>query len=247
MRLLVSSAVALALFSGAGFGVAAQESAPSRLIGASQPLPRDGTYVADDRLTFVVDRRGDLVRLRFDRSDEVFYLSSEAAPLGGRVLKYDTGAVALKVAGWGGVTLYTAAAKSGLPAEYSDMVQNVDLPPIGEKDVKPFAAKLAQELSSREDFALGFAADWDAVGKSEVLRALACDAMRNATYALESVAKTTQRVLLFDRIHIVRVIQGPKAGVTVQKGILLITIAPQMGVSARPSSLAIARAMQAAF
>src|SRR5258708_39190381 len=127
------------------------------------------------------------------------------------------------------------------------MVENVDLPPISEKDVKPFAAKLAQELSSRDDFALGFAADWDAVGKSEVLRALACDAMRNATYALESVAKTPKRMLLFDRIHIVRVIQGPNAGWVGQKGILLITIAPEVGLSARPSSLAIARALQAAF
>jgi hypothetical protein len=247
VRLFVSFASAVALFSGVGFALAAQDSAPSRLIGASQPLPRDGTYVTDDRLAFVVDRHGDSVRLRFDGGDEVFYLSSEAAPMGGRVLKYDTGAVALKVAGWGGVTLYTAADKNGLPAEYSDMPQNVDPPPIGEKDVKPFAAKLAQELSSREDFALGFAADWDAVGKSEVLRTLACDAMRNATYALESVAKTAKRVRLFDRIHIVRVVQGAKAGVTVQKGILLITIAPQMGLSARPSSLAIARAMQAVF
>jgi hypothetical protein len=141
VRLLVSSIVALALVSGAGFAVAAQDNAPSRLIGASQPLPRDGTYVTDDRLTFVVDRRGDSVRLRFDGGNEVFYLSSEAAPMGGRVLKYDTGAVALKVAGWGGVTLYTAAAKSGLPAEYSDTAQTVDLPAIGEKDVKPFAAK----------------------------------------------------------------------------------------------------------
>lgn len=247
MRLLVSSVIAWALFSGAGFAVAAQGNPPSRLIGASQPLPRDGTYVADDSLTFMVDRRGESVRLRFGGGDEVFYLSSEAAPMGGRVLKYDTGAVALKVTGWGGVTLYTAAAKGGIPAGYSDMVQNVDLPPISEKDVKPFAAKLAQELSSREDFALGFAADWDLIGKSEVLRALVCDAMRNATYALESVAKTPKRMLLFDRIHIVRVIPGPKAGVVVQKGILLITIAPEVGLSARPSSLAIARALQAAF
>ena len=59
MRPLVSSAFALALLSGAGFAVAAQDNTPSRQIGASQPLPRDGTYIADDRLTFVVDRRGE--------------------------------------------------------------------------------------------------------------------------------------------------------------------------------------------
>jgi hypothetical protein len=248
VRLSVLSVIAWALIGSGGFAVAAQGNLPSRLIGAPQPLPRDGTYVvADDSLIFMVDRRGDSVRLRFGGGDEVFYLSSEAAPMGGRVLKYDTGAVALKVAGWGGVTLYTAAAKGGIPAGYSDMVQSVDLPPISEKDMRPFAAKLAQELSAREDFALGFAADWDVIGKSEVLRALVCDAMRNATYALESVAKTPKRMLLFDRIHIVRVVPGAKAGVVVQKGILLITIAPDVGLSARPSSLAIARALQAAF
>jgi len=91
VRLIVSFASALALLGGVGFAVA-QDSPPSRLIGALQPLPRDGTYVANDRLTFVVDRRGDSVRLRFDGGDEVFYLSTEAAPMGGRVLKYDTGA-----------------------------------------------------------------------------------------------------------------------------------------------------------
>src|SRR5258707_1366625 len=75
VRLLVSSVIALALFSGAHFAVAAQGSPPSRLIGVPQPLPRDGTYVvADDSLIFLVDRRGDSVRLRFGGGDEVFYL-----------------------------------------------------------------------------------------------------------------------------------------------------------------------------
>src|SRR5438874_6396311 len=44
VRLLVSFAVAWALCIGAGLAVAAQESAPPRLIGATQPLPHDGTY-----------------------------------------------------------------------------------------------------------------------------------------------------------------------------------------------------------
>ena len=247
VRLLASFAVALALFIGAGFAVAAQESPPTRLMSASQPLPLDGTYVTDDRVTFFVDHLGGQVRLRFEGNDEVFYLTSEAATLGGRVLKYDTGAVALKVTGWGGVTLYTASAKSGIPAEYGGRDQNVDPPPVAPKDLKPFAAKLAQELSSREDFAIGFAADWSALAQSDALRVLGCDAMRNATYAVEQVAKTGKRALLFDRIHIVRIIQAAKPGVSVQKGILAIAIAPQRGPSARPSSLAMTRALQAAF
>jgi hypothetical protein len=163
------------------------------------------------------------------------------------MLKYDTGAIALQVTGWGGVTLYTADARGGLPAVYSDVVQNVDPPPVPGQGVKAFAQKFASEFASREDFAIGFAADWDQVEKSDILRNLACDTMRNATYALQTLAKNGRRNVLADRFHIVRVIQGIKAGVAVQKGILAITIAPQSGLSGRPSSLAIARALQAAL
>ena len=244
----ISVSAGLALLLGAGFAVAAQDAPHKRLpLTAAMPLPRDGTYVANDSLTFVVDHRDGQVRLRFADSDEVFYLSSEAAPLSGHALKYDTGAIALQVTGWGGVTLYTAKAKSGLPAEYIDVVQDVDPPPLAPADVKPFAAKLAQDLSSREDFAIGFAADWDTIAKSDVLRGLICDAMRNASLAIEEVAKAGKRGSLADRLHIVRVIQAAKSGVTVQKGILAIAIAPQNGPSARPSSLAIVRALQAAL
>jgi len=246
MRVFI--AVGLMCLVGTGFDATAQTSPPARLpLTAATPLPRDGTYVANENLTFVVDHRDGHARLRFGRGEEVFYLSSEAAPLGGRVLKYDTGAVALQVTGWGGVTLYTAAAKGGVPAEYSDVVQNVDPAPVGAKDVRPFAGKLAQELSGQDDFAIGFVAPWDDLAQSDSLRTLACDAMRNATYALLELAKTTKRALLTDRLHIIKVAAGEKPGATVQRGILTVTYAPQGGPSARPSSLAIVRVLQAAF
>jgi len=241
-------AIALALVLGTGVRAEAQESLPVRLpLTPATTMPRDGTYIADDRLSFIIDHRGGQTRLRFADNDEVFYLSSEAAPLGGRVLKYDTGALALQVAGWGGVTLYTAEVKNGLPAEYSDVVQNVDPPPVGAKNVKPFAAKLAQELSSRDDFAIGFFADWDGLSRSDDARSLACDAMRNATYALEEQAKTGKRILISDRLHIVKVVAGEKPEALVQGGVLTVTFAPKLGMSGRPSSLVIARALQEAF
>jgi hypothetical protein len=248
VRTRVFAALGLALLVGAGFDAAAQQAPPARLpLAAATSLPRDGTYVANDNLTFVVDHRDGQARLRFSGSDEVFYLSNEAAPLAGRVLKYDTGAVALQVAGWGGVTLYTAAAKSGVPAEYSDVVQNVDPPPVAAKDIRAFAGKLAEELSARDDFAIGFVAGWDDLAQSDGLRALACDAMRNATYALLELAKTAKRALVSDRLHIVKVADGEKPGATVQRGILTVTYARQGGPSARPSSLAIVRVLQASF
>jgi hypothetical protein len=217
------------------------------LLTPSSPLPKDGTYIANDKIGFTVDHQGGQVRVRFVDNDEVFYLTSEAAPMGGRVLKYDTGAVALQVTGWGGLTLYTATAKAGLPAEFVDVSMSVDPPPVAAKDMKAFASRLAEDLSSGNDFAIGFAADWDRLAQSDTLRALICDAMRNATYALEGIAKSSKRGLVADRLHIVRVLQGAKPGVSVQKGILAVTIAPQQGAGARPSSLAIMRALQGAL
>ena len=246
MKLQLFFAVALALVLGASPDASAQRLPPPArlLLTPSTPLPRDGTYIANDRLAFAVDHQGEQVRLRFLDNDEVFYLSSEMAPLGGRVLKYDTGATVMQVTGWGGITLYTVQARGGLPVEFDNDTPNVDAAPVAESEVKAFAAKLAQDLSTAEDLAVGFAADWDRLAQSDELRTLGCDAMRNVAYALKDVAKTTRRSIITDRVHIIRVIQGAKPGVTLKNGILAVTIAPQLGPSARPSSLAIARVLQ---
>ena len=247
LKLSLFFAVALALFAGAGLNASAQQPPPARLLPAATPLPRDGTYMVGEALSFALDHKNGRVRLRFGDSDEVFYLSNESAPLGGRILKYDTGTTALQVAGWGGVTLYTAEAQSGLPAEYSDVMQEVDPTPVEGKDVKLFASRLAQELSFREDFAVGFAAEWDNLAQTEIDRVLGCDAMRNATYALERLAKTPKRTLVVDKVHIVRVMPGEKAGASYNRGVLTVTYAPKGGATARPSSLAIAKVLTAAL
>jgi Domain of unknown function (DUF4908) len=248
LRLLFLFAFAVALLGGGTMVASAQQAPPARiLLAPAAPLPRDGTYTVGDSLGFIIDHHNGRVRLRFVDADEIFYLSNEAAPLGGRILKYDTGATALQVTGWGGVTLYTAEAQSGLPAEYADVVQNVDPSPVEGKDVKPFASRLAQELSFREDFAVGFAADWSGLAQNESDRVLGCDAMRNATYALQHVAKTEKRTAAVDKVHIVRVMAGEKPGAAYKQGVLTVTYASKAGAAARPSSLAIAKVLMAAL
>lgn len=237
----------LALICFAAAMVAADAQPDTHLpLGNATTLPRDGTYLAGGT-GFAVDHVGDQVRLRFAGHDEVFYLSTEAAPLGARVLKYDTGAEALRVTGWGGVTLYTPDQPSGIPAEYTDVIHSVDPPPIAAKDVKSFAAGLAKELSARTDFAVGYAADWDGLSRLGEVRTLAFDAMRNATYALEQSASGAKRNLISDNLHIVHIIEGKSAAATVRRGVLTITVNPTGGPSARPSSLAIERALASAF
>jgi len=212
------------------------------------PAPTDGRYLADDQLRFMIKVDGDQIRLRFLDSDEVFHLTSEPAPLGGRVLKYDTGEVALQVAGWGGITLYTDSERGGIPAERADdEVDRFEPSPVAAKDVKGFALKLAQGLEQTHDFGVGFVADWDELGQGDGVRALAIDSMRNAAYALDKLATGPERASIADRFHLVRVTAAPEPGAKMQDGVLVINYTPEGGPSARPSSRAISRVLAEAF
>jgi len=228
----------------------AEDSAPRLPMLAASPLPTDGRYLAEDRLRFMIAHDDDQVRLRFLGSDEVFYLKSEPAPLGGRALKYDTGEVVLQVTGWGGVTLYTADEKSGVPAELADDdIDDFAPKPVAAKDLKSFAAKLAQGLVANGDFAVGFTADWDDLAgpDGQEDRPLAVDCMRNAAYALSLIAKGPKHAAVAERFHLVRVVEGMQPGLKLQEGTLTISYAPTLGPGARPSSLAIAHALEAGF
>jgi Domain of unknown function (DUF4908) len=212
------------------------------------PAPADGRYMADDQLRFRIDLQDDQIRLRFIDSDEIFYLTSEPAPLGGRVLKYDTGEVALQVAGWGGLTLYTENDRGGVPAERADdEADGFEPVAVTAKDLKGFALKLAQDLAVAHDFGIGFAADWTELAQSDGVRALAVDAMRNAAYALGNLAQGPERDAIEDRFHLVRVIAAAEPGAKIEDGVLVISYTPEGGPSARPSSRAIARVLAETF
>jgi hypothetical protein len=212
------------------------------------PAPANGRYLADDQLRFMIDVQNDQIRLRFLDSDEVFYLTSEPAPVGGRVLKYDTGEVALQVAQWGGLTLYTEDERGGVPAEHADdEIDNFQPPAVAAKDVRAFALRLAQGLEQTHDFGVGFAADWDELAQGEGTRGLAVDAMRNAAYALDRLAETPERKAIAERFHLVRVTAAAEPGVRMQDGVLVISYTPEGGPSARPSSRAITRVLAEAF
>ena len=227
----------------------AEEAPAARLLlPPVAPGPSDGRYLADDQLRFMIKVENDQIRLRFMDSDEVFYLTSEPAPLGGRVLKYDTGEVALQVAGWGGLTLYTDSERGGIPAERADDdIAGFEPAPVIARDVRGFALKLAQGLEQTHDFGIGFVADWDELTQGDGVRALAVDAMRNAAAALDRLAAGPERAGIADRFHLVRVTAAPEPGVKMQDGVLIINYTPEGGPSARPSSRVIGRVLAEAF
>ena len=196
----------------------------------------------------MLDRRQGQVRLKFLGKDEVFYLSNEPASFGGRVLKYDTGDIALAVAGWGGVTLYTDAAPEGIPAEREAAAEDMDPDPLAPTAIKPFADRLARELARHGGLRIDFAADWDVLARqTAAIQELAVDSLRNAAYALEQIMAGSQHTAAAGAIHEVRVAPAAMPGVALQKDVLVVTYAPDGGPSARPSSLAIARTVEEGF
>jgi hypothetical protein len=239
--------VGLVLAAASWAPVFAADPPPSRLpLAQTAPLLPDGLYTANDQLLLYIDHFQGQVRLKFADKGEVFYLTNEPGALGGRVLKYDTGDVALQVAGWGGATLYTQEFKGGVPLDLSDVTDDLTPDPIPPGELRNFALMCAESLA-HDDFAISFAADWNGLAHSDSTRTLAVDAIRNAAFALDQAAKGPKRPAISERLHLVRVMSAARPGVSMQNGALVIEYAPQDGVGARPSSLMIGRVLEAAF
>ena len=153
----------------------------------SSPAP-----TAPGTSTFTLDAYGDKYLIRFAGDPEVYVLYADHAPLGGRALKYDSGAMVIRVAGWGGVTLYTDAAPGGVPAERT----GDSLPPspgqISLFDMQNAAEDEAEHLAYSRRIHLTFTADWNALAGDTRMRALCFDAMENAARGIDRFVTNAQ-------------------------------------------------------
>src|ERR1700754_3597876 len=113
MSRIGTALVLCALFTGAAH---AQDQMSERLSQERVGDVETGTYSAG-RVSFTLDRYEDKFIVRFAGDPEIYVLYPDRASLGGRVLKFDSGATVLRVAGWGGMTLYTDGDPGGVPAE----------------------------------------------------------------------------------------------------------------------------------
>ena len=98
----------------------------SRLAADRVSAVQSGLYSTDSQDSFTLQpyARGKYL-LRFTGGNEQFVLTVERGSLGTKWLKYDTGANALRVSVWGGLTLYTRDNLGGVPA-----TRQGDAPPV---------------------------------------------------------------------------------------------------------------------
>jgi len=226
----------------------AQSSLAARLATDRLAAIEPGTYQAGESVEFTIDSDGTHYLLRFAGEPEVFVLYADHAPLGGRVLKYDSGETVLQITGWGGMTLYTDKKPGGLPAVRTGDSVAPSLPAVSLEEMKNAAADEAQHLAYLHRLNLSFSADWDTLADNAAVRALCFDTLENTARGIDRFSTLSDgRHALITHVVAVLVATGGKPTLQLNGKSLTVTFDPNMGYAGRASSRAIARALGTLF
>jgi hypothetical protein len=204
-----------------------------------------GSYSAAENINFTLTPYGgDKYLLRFDGTPENFVLYGDRIALGGRELKYDTGAIALKVSVWGGVTLYTQDMPSGLPATRTGDAANPPKLSVPAASLNTALSDEENHLNYMQHLKLHFTADPSVISGGEDARAYAFDTLVNSEMGIERIVGTPAGRAAFNhRFDTVRIVEGDKPTIAISGRTLLVSFVPSAGAAGRASSRAIAYAL----
>lgn len=240
-RSAVNGACALAVLAlmGAGPGHAVAASLRDSL-GASADdrfsAPLVGKFRPEGGAPFVVNRTEDHeILMRFETSPEIWVLRPHAGPRGDVIYKNDLGEPVLRATRVGGLTLFTDANPGGVAAAFVGGAPPLRPPPIASAGqlLQAFShasAKTGRVVQSVVSFEARDVPLWAAP--------IFADAAQVAAQAFVDTAGRRNRDL--GRWVRVEFVAGKTPGVSAGKGVLRITIAPEQGLSGRPSSARIA-------
>jgi hypothetical protein len=216
--------------------------AMSARLSAEKPAAVEpGLYSAGEGHGFaLLPYRGKYL-LRFTDTAESFVLTLDAVSLGGRLLKYDTGATALRVPVWGGLTLYVPEAPGGLPATRQDDATLPSPPAISTAALQAALEDESSHFSYSGNLRLRFAVDAAVLANADA-RAFAFDTLANVQVGIERLlaGSPAARAALARRVETVRLVVAPKPALTLAGRELKVAFTPQDGFLGRASSHAMA-------
>jgi hypothetical protein len=205
-----------------------------------------GDYSAGDTLRFTLAPYGDKFLLRYSDSPEVFVLYPDRAALGGRVLKYDSSVILIKVSVWGGMTIYTDKAPDGLPTTRTGDPASLVHAPVSPAAIAGAMNEETAMLASSRKLQVGFTID--AIPTDSWIRAMAYDTLINTAMGIARfTAAATGHDLVARKIGDVKVVVGAKPIISLAGRTLIVTYVPAQGYAGRASSRAIARALGKLF
>jgi len=212
-----------------------------------------GQYQAGDSVHFMLDRyRNDPSHaeflLRFQGQPEVYVLYADYGSLGGSVLRYDSGAIAIQIAGWGGMTIYTDDDPDGLPATRTGDSNPPSPPSVSLSQMQGAADDEASHLGYVRNVHVSFTADWGALGSDSGLRAIAFDAMENAARGIDRfTANPAARAAFVQRVTTIHMQTNDRPLIRLTGKTLIVTFNPRDGYQGRASSRAISFALGKLF
>jgi hypothetical protein len=203
---------------------------------------RPGQYsTGDGRIVFTLAPDNNKYLLRFQDSPEVFVLSVEHSSLGARLLRYDTGATAIRVSVWGGLTLYTHDAPGGMPAtRQGDAPAPVQLT-VTQPELQAAMRDETSHLTYMQNVDLRFSTTPSVMAADPQTRAWAFDALVNAARGIERflVSLPLARQNFIQHINSVKLVEGVKPAITLAGRTLLVNFVPDAGHAGHASSLAV--------
>ena len=200
-----------------------------------------GTFNAGETLNFTLDAYGSRYLLHFTDSPERYVLTVERIFLGGRILRYDTGATALRVSVWGGMTLYTADAPNGLPATKISDETVTPRPPVSRADLVAAMVDEESHLAYTLGLRVRFSAEPSVLAGKEESRGMAFDALVSAEAGIERLmAAPGGRNALTRKFDSVRLVASAQPGITAFGKTLVVRFSPNQGAVGRASSRQVA-------
>lgn len=239
----VSGVCALAILALSGLGPGHAMAASLRdSLGASADdrftAPVVGRFRPEGGAPFVVNRTDDHeLLMRFETSPEIWVLHPHAGPRGDVIYKNDMGQPVLRATRVGGLTLFTEANPGGVAAAFTG-----GAPPLRPTPITS-ASQLLQafsQASAKAGRVVQSVVTFEA--RNVPLRAapIFADAAQVAAQAFVDAAGRIGRNRQLDKWSRVEFVAGNAPTVSGAKGVLRITIAPDEGLSGRPSSARIA-------
>jgi Domain of unknown function (DUF4908) len=226
-------ALAVALFAAAGGVARAMDREPPRISHYSSEYAQVG---------FVLDRSGELAKLRFDGSEEILILRWQPAAGGDRLLVRDDGEVVLRLSSLGGITLFTPENRRGIPMEPDKPAAPLSPPPPTLASVREITGRIISQLRAETGQEIVFEANWNAASTDPDGRGILFDAIRNTGTALFQTVQTPRgRAGMTARLKRVRFTQARLPAAALQGDMLIVEFSVDQGLAGRPSSYAIRR------
>lgn len=206
-------------------------------------------YVSEySGIGFVLDRSGELPKVRFDRTEEILVLRWQPAAGGDRLMLRDDGEIVFRLSGLGGVTLFTPENRRGIPVAPNGPAQPLvaTSPPIGV--VRDIAGRIMMQLRAEIGREIPFEANWDQAAGNAVARGILFDAIRNAGTALFGVVRTGPgRAGVSSHLKRVRFVPSRFPAISMQGDMLIVGFSVEQGLAGRPSSFAIRKQLSQIF